>query len=477
MKHAILACCLLLFTNVAVAAEPDPSAPTPFTLTPKAPPHRALQFQLLPEVVEQTSGNAVTFYKKAEASFAGAAGNQEQQNEVQEQLSKYLQVSLKDLPRDEVRDFLKPYAQMFKEIEAGARCESCDWELTDGLRKQGVGALLPGVHEVRGLARFLAVRARLELADGKPDQAIRTLRSGMALGRHVGDNPTIICALVGTAVSTMILERLEEVVQHEKAPNLYWALTDLPRPFIDMRKPLQGERLMAYGSLPAIRDAITDLNAGPLPEKDLEEAVKFLGGINDGFSGFAGRVLLAQSIRAKHETAKRALIELGRPKDKVEAMSHIQVALLHSFAQYDRVLDDVIKLQSFPHWQAQEQLRDTEKKLKREFEGGEDAPAIPLAKLLMPSVDKVLISRVRLDRRFAALRCVEAVRLYAAAHDGKLPAKLDDIKEVPVPVDPMTGKSFGYRIAEGKAVLSSPMLQPELTYPGNAITYEISLRR
>ena len=46
------------------------------------------------------------------------------------------------------------------------------------------------------------------------------------------------------------------------------------------------------------------------------------------------------------------------------------------------------------------------------------------------------------------LRCVEAMRLYAAAHDGKLPSKLEEITEVPVPVDPVTGKSFAFKLGD-----------------------------
>jgi hypothetical protein len=45
------------------------------------------------------------------------------------------------------------------------------------------------------------------------------------------------------------------------------------------------------------------------------------------------------------------------------------------------------------------------------------------------------------------LRYVEALRLYAARHDGKLPAKGSDLT-VPPPIDPVTGKPFVYT-AEG----------------------------
>jgi len=78
---------------------------------------------------------------------------------------------------------------------------------------------------------------------------------------------------------------------------------------------------------------------------------------------------------------------------------------------------------------------------------------LPLSSFL-PAIGKVSAATAFLDRQIAALRCVEAIRLYAAAHDGKLPATLADIKEVPIPDDPMTGKPFDYKPEGDKAILS-----------------------
>jgi len=36
------------------------------------------------------------------------------------------------------------------------------------------------------------------------------------------------------------------------------------------------------------------------------------------------------------------------------------------------------------------------------------------------------------------------------------PAPLSEIREVPIPIDPVTGKEFEYRVEEGKAVLAAP---------------------
>jgi len=62
----------------------------------------------------------------------------------------------------------------------------------------------------------------------------------------------------------------------------------------------------------------------------------------------------------------------------------------------------------------------------------------------------------KLDRHIAALQCIEALRLYAAAHDNKFPTALTNITKVAVPVDPVTKKPFTYSLVDSKAVLQEP---------------------
>jgi len=66
---------------------------------------------------------------------------------------------------------------------------------------------------MRSVTTLLALRVRCQLAEGRTDQAARTLQTGFAVGRHIADSPTLISALVGMAVSNIMLERLEEVIQ------------------------------------------------------------------------------------------------------------------------------------------------------------------------------------------------------------------------------------------------------------------------
>ncbi len=80
----------------------------------------------------------------------------------------------------------------------------------------------------------------------------------------------------------------------------------------------------------------------------------------------------------------------------------------------------------------------------------------------------------RLDRNVAALQCIEALRLYASAHDGKFPNKLSSITEVTVPVNPVKQKPFVYRCTGSNAFLEAPA--PEGATERDLVQYELKFK-
>jgi hypothetical protein len=80
------------------------------------------------------------------------------------------------------------------------------------------------------------------------------------------------------------------------------------------------------------------------------------------------------------------------------------------------------------------------------------------------------MAELRIDRRVAALRVIEAIRIHAAAHDGALAESLDRITEVPVPEDPATGKPFEYHRDGNSATLFGPKAGLPPTWPSYRIT-------
>jgi hypothetical protein len=475
MKRACTILCLVILTTATAAAEGDVHS-IHLILHPAAAPSPALKYPLLTELRDTIPGNAVTHYRQAVKIMKRDAPPASEWYQI---IDKWLSMPLKDFPREEIGKFLQRCETTFQEVEAGARSENCDWGLTEELRKRGISTLLPDLHEMRTIATLLSLRIRYELAEGRLDKAARTLQTGFALSRHAAEEPTLISALVGIAVGSVMEGRLEEFIQQPNASNLYWSLTDLPRPFIDLRRPMQGERVVTYGTFPGMAETAADLNAKPLAPEQVEKAVSQLRevvGDNNELRRFQEEAQLAFRLAARHEAAKKILIDQGRPKESVDAMPHFQVGLLVALQQYDREFDELLKWQSLPYWQSQPEIAKWSKRIK-ELRDDKDAPAIPVARLFLPRVEKVLAARVRLDRRIAALRCVEAVRLYGSGHDGKLPSSLEEIKETPLPLDPVTGKGFDYRVADDKAFLSCTPFPDLPADKNNTPSFELTFQR
>ncbi len=464
-------CLALLAAAPAVPAQD--LEPVRITLHPAAAPAPALRYHLLPQLHEMAPGNAAERYRQALVALkkrndaTGAAGDVEE----------WLDLPPAELPRDKARKLLDGYREVFRLADQAARSEYCDWGITERVRKMGINVALGEVQEMRALARLLVLRARLDALEGRTERAVRDLQTGFAAGRHVADNPTLICSLVGVAITAVTARELELLLSQEKAPALYWALSDLPRPFIDMRKGMEGERLFLYGTFPGLLEAVHDPDAPPLTPEQIKPGLKLLGEEFNFGKDYPSRAAASLLIRAKHKAAKEALVAAGHPRAQVEKMPHMEVALLHSLQQYDRLFDEMLKWQTFPYPEARQGMGEVERKLRearaRVLSPASDVPALPLATLFLPAVQKVLGARARTDRRVAALRCGEAIRLYAAAHGGKLPARLEDVKEVPVPADPYLGKPFVYRAHNGTVTLEGLPPAGEKANPGNALRYEL----
>ena len=83
---------------------------------------------------------------------------------------------------------------------------------------------------------------------------------------------------------------------------------------------------------------------------------------------------------------------------------------------------------------------------------------------------------MQLEQQIALLRHVEALRIYAAEHDGKLPAQLADII-VPLPSDPVTGKPFTYTLeATTSQVCGSPLSSND-SRTENKVRYSVTVEK
>jgi hypothetical protein len=361
-----------------------------------------------------------------------------------------------------------------RELDYAARHEMCDWDLRDRARKEGITLRLPDLQGFRELANLLAARARLEMAEHHYNDAISTLQTGFRLARDIGEGPTLIHILVGVACAQAMAEQVETLIEQADAPNLYWGLTVLPRPFMTYRKPLFGEKVLVESLLPSLHDLETTVMTPQQVEAQLTQARRLMGEASwAGSPGSANRAIFAMLVAKAYPTAKTALIKRGRRSEEVEAMPALQVVLLYSLDEYRRHRDALFCWADVPLWQALPGLHRADEELKAARANGSEG--LPIASTFLPAVGRVFEAGARIDRRIAALRSIEAVRLYAAGHDGKLPARLDDVTLVPTSLDPMTGKSFEYQTNGNKFTLRGPAPAGAPASPNNTLQYEVTI--
>jgi hypothetical protein len=427
---------LLCFAAIAAFALPCRAEQTGFAsetlirlnVMPAPAPKPALRYQLLPELKEMHPGNPIQHYMKTmmEQVFCF-------DDEAFHRRKKLLTEPLKELPVQELPEYGR---YVLSQADRAARLDTPDWQILLDLRRDGINARLPDVFQLRPLARALTVRFRTEVALGQFDNAIRTAKTMFAMSRHLGDHPTFIGNLVGIAIANLAIGPLEEMLEQQWCPNLYWALTNLPSPLVCLEKGAQGERMWTTwvfhdldDSAPMTRDRLE----GFIAQMDL-----LLGGGKPPKQG-TGPVRTWVDERTKDEgvvgAARARLVEHGLSEVRLCRFPADQVILRDEIREFEVRFDDAIKTVRLPVWQL-------------EASGALTKPAPKptlFAEFFLPAVAQVRWAQARLDQRIALLRHVEALRLYAAEHNCALPAKLSEIP-VPLPDDPVTGKPFRYQV-------------------------------
>ncbi len=437
-RKLILCAAVAAFAPVARAAQTEtpPELVVKLTVRPKAAPKPALRYLLLPELKEMTPGNPIPAYLKCvmERDLSGK----------------------ESLGRTALR-----------QADRAARMDKPDWQVLDKLKTDGIGLLLSDVQVLRELATGLQDRFRAEVAAGRIDEALETAKTMFSMARHLSEHPTLIGGLVGNAVGSLTIGPLEAMLEQPACPNLYWALTELPEPLVPMTRCLQGERVLSASLFNEF--GLDDTR--PMPADDVAKSLarfdKLQVADDQSKPGDSPKVRVSARVKdaALVRAARQRLADYGIPKDLLGRFPDGQVILLDEKREYEIRRDEVAKLMRLPYWQ-----------MDALAVAGEATREKALFDVLLPAISKFRRAEARLDQRVALLRHVEALRMYAAEHDGRLPDRMTDVG-VPVPADPFSGKPFRYERHGDTAVLrGSPPRGGEKT-PSNNVRYEITVRQ
>ena len=352
------------------------------------------------------------------------------------------------------------------QVDAAARLDKPDWQILQKLKTDGFGTLLPDIQAIRGLGRALGVRFKAEVATGRIDDGLRTAKTMFAMSRHLGEHPTLIGNLVGIAIASTAIEPLEQMLEHDDCPNLYWALSYLPYPLISIKTGMEGERMSIYwftqdlsSTAPMSAERITKTIAWVDEMMGDDKDYKASGGLK-GY--LARRTKDAQKMAA----IRKRMVESGLPEARLATFPAEQVILLDEEREMRVRFDEIARLMVFPVWQF-DVLNEKVKPVKKED--------FLLAYAFLPSSAAVRLAQARLEQRIGLLRTVEALRLYAAGHNATFPTKLSEIS-VPMPDDPVTGKPFRYEVSGKTAHVRSTQPKGRENDKYFNVHYEITLK-
>jgi hypothetical protein len=433
------------------------------TVSPQREPVPALKYRLFPLSSELKEGNAVPIYLRLVHEQKDAA-----RRYWTETPARWNALPLEKVPLREARAFLQKHRRFLRQLELGARRKRAEWNYTFD-EGSLIALVLPDVKVQRSYAAMLVLKARVEIAEGDYSAAARTLQTGFAYSQHLAAGGFLLHSLFGAGAAERFADCLLDFISRADAPNLFWALTALPRPLIDMRRPLEFEYRVIELEFPELADLDRARSA-----KQWDAILKSLRTAVERFTALErkGKLLPAGTRPADPASkapdlpaARKYLTERKKVSaDRLKTMPAAQVLLLYLVGHAREVYDDQFKGCYLPYPQARPVLAAARKR----FLSTPDTEARRFLALLLPRVDKVLAVQNRLERKIAALRVLEALRLHAAKN-GELPDKLSDVTVVSVPADPGTGKPFEYQRDGKTATLTgripgTPLEQGGLRY-------------
>jgi hypothetical protein len=455
------------------------------TVTPAAESAPAFKYRLLYRDLDLTPGNAAPFYYRALLELPNEM-RRARKDIGEEEFDNWCipgseATPIDKLPLDRVRATSARFNSIIDDrMEAAHPRRDCDWQLNvEELRGPNlVRFLLPEFQSSRELSRAIGLRTRLAIAEHRYDDALAAMRINYRLGTDTAKAPFLISGLVGLAEAGVTNSTVAELIAAPGSPNLYWALTELPQPMIDLRPAAKFEMEIGPRIYPLINNAETTHRAPDEWNRLYKQTVRDMAAVDNsyfrGLDDIGADLSAAGFALVGYSHAKDRLIADGMDREKVEAMSVGQVMAIYSERIYRQSADGFESLWYVPFWDVGDRARALQKQLEasRPLGAGVDREVLPIATSLLPAIQQARAAQVRLDREIAALTVIEALRMYAAEHDGNLPMSLDKVTRVPLPLNPATGKPFAYHVEGATAVLELP---PSDGIPGINRRYEITM--
>jgi hypothetical protein len=290
------------------------------SLPPRAIPKPALKYSLTYSPFEQKEGNAALAYQQAFARWNPS----ERLKRIREAMKKTAEgedarESITNVPRSLL------YDSTLDAIKKTTRFADCDWQLP--IAEEGFQLKLPHYPKLKGAGQLLGYQVHRAIAEGELDEAMAGLRAMLAMAEHTAEGPTLIESLVALAIAHLAMDKVELLIQTDQAPNLYWALTDLPSPLISAREAVRWEREGLFLVVPELRNLEEKELGGPAEWNDFfHHTLERVESTTEGMRG-RRRFTTAAWGAAFYPSAMESLVRRGYNREQVEEMQVGKVLL------------------------------------------------------------------------------------------------------------------------------------------------------
>jgi hypothetical protein len=462
---------LLIFFAATVVADDEkeePKGPIKLVVDPAKEPVPKLRYRLLPPPADLETGNAANTYRR------GFIPLSEHFKDSRDKIDEWVDKPLDALAKHRA-EFNFP---VLLPIDRAARMSHVDWDITKEILARGNLEIIDAEHSsARAAMQLIRIRSRIALLEGEFDEALRSYQTALAMAQHFGQAAGFSMHITAAMIGEMSADELQLFLQRPGAPNLYWALRAMPKPLFPVVSGLEidfraSERYMRLP--PAIANEIlSEAEAQLAFEAFHVQAEKF------GSMGHVDK-LTPEQIKAGKVVQKLLLAEnektlrqAGRSEGDIKKMTPAQVYLLAALYHHRAVIDEILVLHTLPYAEAISKTTALHNGLRER--ALKNTTFAFTAVLLSPGSGHPLTNQAKVERRFALLTTLEALRLHAA-EKGVFPEKLADAV-VPIPHDPITGQAFHYENKGGVVTLRSPSTTGLLRLRGRADReYELRLR-
>ncbi len=437
--RTLASCCLLtwLFTSNGLPAEENEPEWTEITVSPARVEEPLFARRLFPMDTARKPGNAAVIILRI--AWEKYHGNWDM---LDEKAPKLLEMPLDEFAKLDEEDRRVPLLD-YEELVRAAYRRDADWQYPHTEERPPEIMFIPEFGQCTSMLRGLAVHCREDILAGRIEESIEKITVGFALSDHLGNVPFCLISYIHADNANLFVDRVEELIRQEGSPNLYWALATLPDPLIDLRGNLDWYRYEGFEAVPEIRALVPERSKREWGEIRSRLA-RFASFQTGGLAGV--RFDKKSPLQVDLDEARRELPK-AQPAlaDRIESMSEDEITVRYFMFRYLTESDRLLRLILLPPHVA---LPMRERVMKRLLAADERYVAA------IPNLWSTYLAAWSVQRRIGALRVIESLRDYSARHDGELPESLDDITEMPVPVDVLTGRPFEYRREGPDAYLS-----------------------